>query len=375
MAITDIRAVETIHHGGTRVTEAVLSVTGIPTKEDRNPGSYEVRQIKEDGTMVPRTVTGVRPGENEKQLVLELSPDDPGCGTFQGGNPWEGIPARVLPAKLEVNGKESDGAECPSVSRYVQGFFEDISYSLFIPEGYARGKSYPLVQFIHDASVCGSDPALAIRQGYGAASFSDPAAQAKHPCFVLCPQFDLPEIVDDDWSVDERLESAKRLLDHVVDKYGIDQRRIYTTGQSMGCMSSMVLNLRYPQLFAASFFVAGQWDENAFRGAGLEHKHFWFLNSQGDAKAFPTMNQQLVVLEKEGAKIARKVWDAGLSQEDYQRMTKDLVATDANMIYTPFRLETVADGWHSGGGEHHVDTWRFAYRIDAIHDWMFAQSL
>ena len=30
-----------------------------------------------------------------------------------------------------------------------------------------------------------------------------------------------------------------------------DKNRVYTTGQSMGCMTSMYLNLKYPNLFAA----------------------------------------------------------------------------------------------------------------------------
>ena len=40
----------------------------------------------------------------------------------------------------------------------------------------------------------------------------------------------------------------------------IDMNRLYTTGQSMGCMTSLDRNSKYPDLFAASMFVSGQGD-------------------------------------------------------------------------------------------------------------------
>jgi predicted peptidase len=180
--------------------------------------------------------------------------------------------------------------------------------------------------------------------------------------------------VDDDWNVDHRLEVGKRLLDKIVSEYSIDTDRLYTTGQSMGCMSSMVLNLRYPDLFAASLLVAGQWDERQFEGSGLQDKKFWFINSQGDAKAFPGMNQILYVLEKEGAHVVREVWDAKGSQEEHEASAKKLISTGANIIYTPYEMTSIANGWSSHGGEHHITTWQYAYNEKAIRDWLFDQK-
>lgn len=375
MKIKNVTAVTKVFHGGQRIVKAILSFDGQPGEEEAAPEKYEVLQIIENGTAITRTVTSASIIYSGDALMLTLSPEDDGCNTYIEGDPWNGISAKLIPAQITVNGIVNSGVINNICDDFVIGSFEGIAYSLYIPRPYDPDKSYPLVQFIHDASVCGKDPRLAVAQGLGAVSFATPAQQEKHPCFILCPQFEGPAIVDDDWNVDHRLEVAKRLLDKIVSEYNIDKNRLYTTGQSMGCMSSMVLNLRYPDLFAASLFCAGQWDENQFRGAGLEHKHFWFINSQGDAKAFPIMNQQLYVLEQEGAKIARRVWDTGLSQEEYYGIAKELIATGANILYTPFRLETVANGWHSHGGEHHTDTWHYAYSIDAIHDWLFAQRL
>ena len=233
-------------------------------------------------------------------------------------------------------------------------------------------EKYPLVQFIHDAGACGKDTRLALAQGRGALVWASPEVQKEHPCFVFAPQFDGPPIVDDDWNVDERLEDAKAALDNILELYSIDRNRIYTTGQSMGCMASIVLNIRYPEYFAASYLVAGQWDERNI--PGLEKQKLWMLCSQGDAKAFPTMNQMCVNMERAGARVARRVINAGLSQEDYTKIADEIMKEKPDIIFTPYNLETVADGWHSNGGEHHVSTWQTAYDVKVIRDWLFAQS-
>lgn len=140
----------------------------------------------------------------------------------------------------------------------------------------------------------------------------------------------------------------------------------------MGCMASIVLNIRYPEYFAASYLVAGQWDERNI--PKLEKQKLWMLCSQGDAKAFPTMNQMCVNMERAGAKVSRRVIEAGLSEEEYTRIEEEILQEKPDIIFTPYKLETVAAGWHSNGGEHHICTWQTAYDIDIIREWLFEQS-
>ncbi|MCC8066206.1 MAG: hypothetical protein LIO94_03770 [Clostridiales bacterium] len=386
--IKEILAITEVMPEGQKCTEAMLTYDTEFAVGSLNAAAFRV----EERTIESVTVCCNADGDEGDgcYVLLKLSPEDEAAATYFPGHPWEGVGARVIPASLSVAQTESirakDGSEiAPAdadkntgvknllVEEFVQGSFEGLSYNLFLPRDYDPAKSYPLVQFIHDAAVCSEQTECALAQGVGALVWMTKEAQEKHPCFVLAPQYAPPSIVDDDWSVDDRLETGKRLLDKIVSEYSIDKNRLYTTGQSMGCMSSMVLNLRYPDLFAASFLVAGQWDERQFRGSGLQDHKFWFLNSQGDAKAFPGMNQILVELEKDGAKIAREVWRTGESQETYTKKAEALLATGADIIYTPYDITTVADGWHSNGGEHHINTWRHAYSIDAIHEWLFAQ--
>jgi predicted peptidase len=46
----------------------------------------------------------------------------------------------------------------------------------------------------------------------------------------------------------------------VTSRYNIDKSRLFTTGQSMGAIMSIVMDIQHPDLFAASYIVAGQWD-------------------------------------------------------------------------------------------------------------------
>lgn len=333
-----------------------------------------------------RSVTAVHVEGNI--VTLELSSEDAAARTFRPGNPWQHELPTVAEAKLAVTQlrpipaqdgsaiepageDESDRALSPVADDFIQGEFEGLKYNLYIPKDMASGEKYPLVQFIHDAGPCGPDPRLTLTQGIGAVVWASPEFQDRHKCFVLAPQFDLPSIVDDEGHVDPRLDILKRLLDRLCDEYPVDRARLYTTGQSMGCMSSIVLNCRYPELFAASYLVAGQWSERDI--PNLEKAKLWMVCSVGDAKAFPGMNQIACELESRGVRVARKIIDARASQEELTAATAELVSGGAAVIYTPYAIESVADGWHSRGGAHHVTTWQHAYGLEAAREWLFAQ--
>ena len=386
--VIKITAVTQVFPAGQKCTRAVLEYDQVISAASVRPDIFTVQ-----GRVITDAYAASEPdgtAADGRFVILLLSQDDEAAATYFSGEAWENISARLVRPCLTVSQtgtlQAADGTEVSSapadgstavrnllVDDFVQGSFEGLAYSLFVPKNYDPNRKYPLVQFIHDAGVCSDEPQCALAQGIGALVWMTEEAQAEQECFVLAPQFRMPTIVDDDWNVDHRLEIEKKLLDQIVSEYSIDRSRLYTTGQSMGCMASMVLNLRYPDLFAASLFVAGQWDEQAFHGSGLQNKPFWFIVSEGDARAFPGMNQILVQLERDGAKISREVWKTGLSQSDYSEMAHRLEAEGSNMIYTPFEITSVADGWHSSGVEHHMATWQHAYSIDAIREWLFAQ--
>ena len=49
-----------------------------------------------------------------------------------------------------------------------------------------------------------------------------------------------------------------RLIEKICEDYSINKDRIYSTGQSMGAMTTLYLLANYPNLLAAGLIVDGQ---------------------------------------------------------------------------------------------------------------------
>ena len=164
--------------------------------------------------------------------------------------------------------------------------FEDadasLQYFLYVPENYDESKSYPLVQFIPDSSVVGKEAVNYLTQGWGGLIWATDEEQAKHPSFVVVPIF-TETIVDDNFNHSAQIDVAMRLLQSLTENYSIDKDKIYTTGQSMGGMTSFHLSTAYPDFFAAYLFVGSQWDVSLLKE--LEQKDFFYIVSAGDPKA------------------------------------------------------------------------------------------
>ncbi|HEY0276099.1 MAG TPA: PHB depolymerase family esterase [Paenirhodobacter sp.] len=244
-------------------------------------------------------------------------------------------------------------------------------YNLFVPKDYDAGKSYPLVLFMHDAGATSDITTTTLYQGLGAIAWASPEDQAMRPAFVLAPQFS-DIIADDDSRTSSSLDTTIDLIKALLSQYSIDENRLYTTGQSGGCMMSIAMNIKYPDFFAAAFLVAGQWDPALV--TPLAHKKLWILVSQDDGKAFPGENAITEALAAEGARISRAVWDGTWSAEQYQFAFDDIDAEASPINYTTFNAGTVIPkGQTSAGASGHRNTWRIAYSIEPIRAWIFRQ--
>jgi predicted peptidase len=248
-----------------------------------------------------------------------------------------------------------------------------LAYNLFLPDGYDSRKSYPLVLFMHDAGVTGPDPLLTLKQGLGAVVWARPEEQAKRPCIVLAPQYD-EIIVDDASQASTMREVTYALVQSIVSTYAVDRKRIYSTGQSGGAMMTIAMNIKYPDLFAASFIVAGQW--NASLVKPMASDKLWIVVAEGDLKAFPGQNAITAVLEREGAKIARATWDGRWNAAQFVKAVAGVEAKNASVNYTILSKGTVVPpGQPDNGGSNHINTWRIAYNVEGIRTWLFRQHL
>ena len=247
-----------------------------------------------------------------------------------------------------------------------------LQYQLYVPENYDESQSYPLIQFIPDASVVGRDADYVLTQGWGGLIWATDAEQAKHAAFVLVPVF-TETVVDDNFNHSEQIEVAGRLIQSLTEEYSIDTNRLYTTGQSMGGMTSFYLNATYPDLFAASLFVGSQWDNSILNA--LEDDSFFYIVAAGDPKASAGQNGLMEVFDGDGAAYSHAEWSAQDDAETQNAAVAALLSEGNSANFITFTLgSTTADGSSGGGGAgEHMTSFDYAYKLEAVRDWLFEQ--
>ncbi len=249
-----------------------------------------------------------------------------------------------------------------------------LKYNLYIPKNYNPNKKYPLVLFMHDAGPLSDNVQATLMQGNGATSWAAPEFQKKHESFVLAPQYS-EQVVNDNHEYTPDLDATKNLLDYITSKYSINTKRLYTTGQSMGGMMSLVLNSKYPDLFAASYYVACQWEPSALAPASKNKA--WITVSMGDTKAYPGMNAITKVFEENGGVVGREEnWNGSSTTAEFNALVNNLIknSPDSNVKYSAIATGTLPNLPEGNKGGEHVTTWTVAYNIDAIKHWIFQQS-
>jgi predicted peptidase len=235
----------------------------------------------------------------------------------------------------------------------------ELMYNLYVPENYDADKTYPLVLFMVDAGGVGTDPVKTLTQGLGAIIWATPEEQAKHECFVLAPQY-TEVMANDNSETTVDMDVTVDLIYDLAEKYSIDMGKLYNTGQSMGCMTSIAMDIKYPDLFAASFLVAGQWDASLV--APLANKPLWIVVCDGDTKAKPGMDAIAATLIENGATVSTATWDSAASGEQFDAYVAEMLVEGCDVNYATFE------------GGSHTYTWQVAYTIEGVRDWLFQQT-
>ncbi|MFI6467301.1 twin-arginine translocation signal domain-containing protein [Streptomyces sp. NPDC050538] len=377
-----------------------------------------------------RTVTKVYPnrsadlaahGRNGRYVIVELSPDDKaaalwvtqqGSGTASGSSPTSTSSAAlggggpkvgdstpggtIVAAKATLTqtgtvtttggtrypasttGVTTDAVKNLIVDDFRQFTFTDpatkrtLKYNLFIPKGYDRDhhKSYPLVLFMHDASVVNVATEGPLVQGLGAVCWASPEDQARHEAFVLAPEYD-SVVIDDTYKPSPLFDTTAHLVQELTKKYNLDEKRLYATGQSMGAMMTLGLNIKYPDLFGASFVVAGQWP--ADQAKPLAKKKLWIVVSQDDDKSYSGENAITKVIKAQGTAVGTAVWNGRSTGAQFAADVRSLKAQKALVNYASFKTGTVVPAGSTTSA--HMATWQVAYTIPGIRDWVMNQSL
>ena len=393
--IRSVTSVTEVFGTGQQITHIILEFNEKVVNSQLTKNTFTVS----DRT-VEKIYSNTRPEKTDivkdgRFVIIELNPKDSGASLRLEGNDEVGFQMKKATSKvtqkediLFTNGKkleksiailENNKIKNLIVENFKQFVYKDtktgttVKYNLYIPKNYDKNKKYPLVLFMHDAGVLSEDTKTTLLQGNGAISFATPEEQERHEAFVLAPQYSR-QVVDDNGDITSDLDATVNLIkDYLISKYSIDEKKLYATGQSMGGMMAIVLNYKYPELFAASYLVACQWDPKEV--STMARNNLWITVSTGDAKAYPGMNAITSELIKRGATVAKDSWRADYTDAQFLEGARKVIAQKSNIKYTT--LEKGTNPYlpkDANPGLEHSGTWKVAYSIPGIKDWMFLQS-
>ena len=273
----------------------------------------------------------------------------------------------------------NDAVMTPDVDKFEDNhFYNDpdthavLHYNLYKPEGYLEsGETYPLVLFIPDASAVDCDWEYILQQGNGGTVWTTEDWQADYPCFVVTMIFE-DKYINDYWEYYEGyMYGTMNLIRDLEEKYPVDTSRIYTTGQSMGCMASMVMMEKDPDLFTAAYIMAGQWDPEQVKD--IKDQNLLLLVSEDDP-ACARLDKNVAKWEEEGGVVATATFDGIASPEEQSAVIQDVLDSDVNICYLKIATGTGsmdADG-NALKGSHRM-TWRLGYDLPGAKEWLFSQ--
>ena len=171
-----------------------------------------------------------------------------------------------------------------------------LPYRILYPAEYDQTKDYPLVLLLHGGGERGVDNEKQLT--HVASIFLSPENRSKFPCIVVVPQcpedqywasvkFDrkvYPLVLDFNYEypITNALKMAVGLVSGMAQGAGVDKRRVYIMGLSMGGMGTLEAVYRYPGLFAAAVAICGGADTKAYSKKQAKIP-FWLFHGDADA--------------------------------------------------------------------------------------------
>ena len=372
--ISSVTAITEVFGEGQKITAVAVEYDKDINAASLTTSSFSVADRSITRVYTNTAATKAPQGSKGPFVIIELALNDANADTFSQEK------GKIYRSAAEVNVKQLETIKTTRGKKYqpfadyipsdkvnnliVDDFqhlvYQDIKtgkslrYNLYVPKNYDPAKSYPLVFFGHDTGMTSTDTMTTLIQGLGATVWASPAEQAKHESFVLAPQYD-NQIVNDQSESTDSLDMTVDLINMLVNQYSIDSNRLYATGQSGGCMLSIAMSIKYPDLFAGLFLVAGQWDTEAMKT--IAHKNMWIVVSQGDAKAYPGMNAGTAAMEEAGGTVSRAVWSGVASADEIATDAAKMIAEGNNIKYVALLKGTVVpEGQTDDPGSNHVNT-------------------
>jgi predicted esterase len=150
-------------------------------------------------------------------------------------------------------------------------YAKEIKYLLYIPKTYHSDQTarWPLLFFLHGAGERGDD--LQLVKIHGPPKLFE--AGKELPFIVVSPQVPMNER----WLPD----LVVSLLKDIIEKYRVDEDRVYLTGLSMGGYGTWETVMKYPELFAAIAPICGGGDPST--AWKIRHTPTWIFHGAKDS--------------------------------------------------------------------------------------------
>ncbi|SDA32883.1 Alpha/beta hydrolase family protein [Ruminococcus sp. YE71] len=230
-----------------------------------------------------------------------------------------------------------------------------------------------MVVFIADSSCAGTEASRSLTQGLGALVWATDEWQEANECIVAVPTY--PETILDDhgsYTTTEYVELTKRFIDYMSSSYAVDTDRIYGMGQSMGCMTTLILASEYPDLYAACMFVDGQWDVTTL--SGLENQTFVYFAAEDDENAFNGMSEVMAMFDSDGEQYSYNEWDGTWSTDELSSAASEMFSSDITANFISWTSGTIEPSDMMGGAAYHMASFDYAYNCIAVMEWLFQQT-
>jgi predicted peptidase len=262
-----------------------------------------------------------------------------------------------------------------------------LEYSIYLPKSFLKkggeNKEYPLVIAItHSGTSYDGSTTATLTDGVIASIWGMPEEQAEHECVVITPRYERTTM-NDYWEHSYDLENTYKLVEFMLSNkwnFGnpnredradkvlkIDPKRVYTTGWSMGAMSSIWMMAKHPNTFAAGLIIAGQ--QRPGDVVDLAKQNVLIITGELDNKATPWNEKCVPVWEHAGGKVTRpkELLDAKLifPVDDQKKLNDQIngyLGEGGNITFLTF-----ANVDHPGSAA------KFFY-IKAAKNWLFKQS-
>ena len=251
---------------------------------------------------------------------------------------------------------------------------DTLAYNICAPATIEPGKKYPLVLFMADASTPGTDITLPLTQGYGGLVWATDDFQKENPCFVIVPQYPYIE-VDNQWQTGKQVDMTIELIKDLCGRDPIDTDRLYTTGQSMGGMMSMYFNVKYKGFFAASLYVACEWDISKLKD--FKDDKFVYIAAEGDPGGHGGQVELMELFKKEKAEYGYSTWSARLPETEQDSLASKLLQEGYSCNFITFEGNTVlpagTDMNNLPPAADHMASFNYAYKLAPVRNWLFQQ--